>query len=61
MTNDNFFREREARAAKLAREIEGNKGSHLAAELENGDGDEEAAFSAVQRNSSQSKYKRFNF
>ena len=57
MTNDKFFRDREARAEKLAREIEGYKGSHLAAELENGDGDEEAAFSAVQRSSTQSKYK----
>ena len=49
------FRDREARAAKLAREIEGTTSSHLAAELENGDDDEENAFSAVVRDPNQSK------
>ena len=49
------FRDREARAAKLAREIEGTTSSHLAAELENGDDDEENAFSAVVRDPGQSK------
>ena len=53
--NDVNFRDREARAAKLAREIEGTTSSHLAAELENGDDDEENAFSAVVRDPNQSK------
>ena len=52
-------RDREARAAKLAREIEGTSSSHLAAELENGDEDEEAVFSAVQRGPSQSKTTKY--
>lgn len=47
------YRDREAKAAKVAREIEGNTSTHLAAELENGDDDEENAFSAVQREPSQ--------
>merc|ERR1719266_637499 len=47
------YRDREARAAQVAREIEGTTSSHLAAELENGDDDEEAAFSAVQRDTVQ--------
>ena len=50
------FRDREAKAAKVAREIEGNTSTHLAAELENGDDDEENAFSAVQREPSQRKH-----
>ena len=53
------FRDREARAAKLAREIEGTTSSHLAAELENGDDDEENAFSAVVRDPNQSKPSSF--
>ena len=53
------FRDREAKAAKVAREIEGNTSTHLAAELENGDDDEENAFSAVQRDPSQRKEKLF--
>jgi len=40
-------REREARAAAIAHEIEGSTSSLQAVELENGD--EEEAFSAVQR------------
>jgi len=47
------YRDREARAAKMAREIEGTTSSHLAAELENGDDDEENAFSAVVRDPGQ--------
>ena len=43
-----MYRDREAKAAKVAREIEGKISTHLAAELENGDDDEENAFSAVQ-------------
>ena len=39
----------------MAREIEGTTSSHLAAELENGDDDEENAFSAVVRDPGQSK------
>ena len=39
----------------MAREIEGTTSSHLAAELENGDDDEENAFSAVVRDPNQSK------
>ena len=41
------FREREARAAELAREIEGSVSSRSGIEMENGD--EEEAFSAVVR------------
>ena len=55
-----IYRDREAKAAKVAREIEGNISTHLAAELENGDDDEENAFSAVQRDTSQRKYKVFH-
>ena len=41
------YREREAYAAEVARQIEGNVSSRNAIELENGD--EEEAFSAVVR------------
>jgi hypothetical protein len=41
------YRQREARAAELAREIEGSGSNKLGIELENGD--EEEAFSAVVR------------
>ena len=50
-----FYRDREAKAERVAREIEGTSASHLAAELENGDDNEEDAFSAVQRGTPQSK------
>ena len=43
----------------MAREIEGTTSSHLAAELENGDDDEENAFSAVVRDPNQSKPSSF--
>ncbi len=46
-TNTAEYRERAAKAASIAREIEGDAGSSNRAELENGD--EEAAFSAVSR------------
>ena len=55
-----MYRDREAKAAKVAREIEGKISTHLAAELENGDDDEENAFSAVHRDTSQRKYKVFH-
>ena len=43
------FRDREARAMRLAQEIERSDGYKSRMDLENGDGDEEMAFSAVVR------------
>ena len=49
-TNSREYKEAERDARRLAREIEGNASSRQNTELENGgDGDEEEAFSAVQR------------
>ena len=49
-TNSREYKEAERDARRLAREIEGNVSSRQNTELENGgDGDEEEAFSAVQR------------
>eukprot|EP00094_Tigriopus_californicus_P010376 TCALIF_10008-PA protein Name:"Similar to Atxn2l Ataxin-2-like protein (Mus musculus)" AED:0.09 eAED:0.08 QI:496/0.5/0.42/1/1/1/7/558/881 len=50
------FREREARADSIAREIQGNMASHRQVELENGD--EEAMFSAVDRSQSKDRIKK---
>lgn len=50
------FREREARADSIAREIQGNMASHRQVELENGD--EEAMFSAVDRSQSKDRTKK---
>ena len=50
--NTKEYREREAQAARLAREIESSDTYHQHIQLENGDGvddDEEARFSAVVR------------
>lgn len=47
--NSEKYREREARAAKLASEIEGSESYKQRIALENGDGDEETKYSAVLR------------
>ena len=51
--NTKEYKDREAQAAKLASEIEGAESYRDRIELENGDEDEEAKFSAVQRPSEQ--------